>query len=438
MIVTTEAFALSSCYLRSLMKLSLLPLALLALTLPASAADQWFKGNTHTHTLWSDGNDFPEMVTDWYATRGYQFLALTDHNIIHANEVWMSTQAIEKRRKALGKTTVEKYTARFGKDWVQTRELDGNTEVRLRKLEEYRPLFEKPGQFLLIQAEEISAKFDKAPIHINVLNNQTLLKPATGSSIADTLRANLLAILAHEKSSGQPMLAHLNHPNFQWAITPEEIAEVLEDQFFEIYNGHPMINYEGDEHRAGNEKIWDIVNTLRTATLKAPPMLAVATDDSHHYHGEESSPGRGWVMVRSPALDAASIIKSMRAGDFYASSGVTLDELQVSGKTLHARIHAEPGVTYTTRIVGTPVGYDAKTATVAVEGDKVHPTRTTYSSDVGKTFATIEGTEVNYTPTEDVLYLRAVITSSKPHPNPTYAKQTEMAWIQPWAFANSR
>jgi hypothetical protein len=30
----------------------------------------WYKGNTHTHTLWSDGNDFPEMITDWYKEKG--------------------------------------------------------------------------------------------------------------------------------------------------------------------------------------------------------------------------------------------------------------------------------------------------------------------------------------------------------------------------------
>ncbi|RYF95469.1 MAG: histidinol-phosphatase, partial [Chitinophagaceae bacterium] len=26
---------------------------------------KWYKGNTHTHSLWSDGNDFPEMIMDW-------------------------------------------------------------------------------------------------------------------------------------------------------------------------------------------------------------------------------------------------------------------------------------------------------------------------------------------------------------------------------------
>ena len=31
----------------------------------------WFKGNTHTHSLWSDGNDFPEMIATYYKNEGY-------------------------------------------------------------------------------------------------------------------------------------------------------------------------------------------------------------------------------------------------------------------------------------------------------------------------------------------------------------------------------
>ena len=50
---------------------------------------QWFKGNLHTHTLWSDGNDFPEMAAKWYVDHGYNFLALTDHNILSEGEKWV-------------------------------------------------------------------------------------------------------------------------------------------------------------------------------------------------------------------------------------------------------------------------------------------------------------------------------------------------------------
>ena len=34
---------------------------------PADGGElRWWKGNIHTHSLWSDGNDFPEMIADWY------------------------------------------------------------------------------------------------------------------------------------------------------------------------------------------------------------------------------------------------------------------------------------------------------------------------------------------------------------------------------------
>ena len=51
-------------------KIALLVVAVLALSasvgvshadevIPPDAKPLWYKGNLHTHTLWSDGNDFP-------------------------------------------------------------------------------------------------------------------------------------------------------------------------------------------------------------------------------------------------------------------------------------------------------------------------------------------------------------------------------------------
>src|SRR6187399_3718632 len=83
-----------------------------------NSSSHWWKGNTHTHSLWSDGNDFPEMITDWYVKHGYNFLGISDHNILQAKEVWMSEAAIAARQKALGRTAMVKYRGRFGDEWV--------------------------------------------------------------------------------------------------------------------------------------------------------------------------------------------------------------------------------------------------------------------------------------------------------------------------------
>ncbi len=44
---------------------------------------RWLKGNIHAHSFWSDGDHVPELVVKAYKDLGYDFLALTDHNVIH-------------------------------------------------------------------------------------------------------------------------------------------------------------------------------------------------------------------------------------------------------------------------------------------------------------------------------------------------------------------
>jgi hypothetical protein len=48
-------------------------------TSPFHRPGQWFKGNLHTHTTQSDGMRTPKEVLAWYRSRGYDFVALSDH-----------------------------------------------------------------------------------------------------------------------------------------------------------------------------------------------------------------------------------------------------------------------------------------------------------------------------------------------------------------------
>ena len=51
-------------------------------------------------------------------------------------------------------------------------------------------------------------------------------------------------------------------------------------------------------------------------------LFGVATDDFHYYQGGDISPGRGWIMVRARYLTPEHLLRAIKAGDFYASSGV--------------------------------------------------------------------------------------------------------------------
>lgn len=399
------------------------------------AAPRWYKGNLHTHSLWSDGNDFPEMICDWYVIRQYHFLALSDHNILSKGEKWMNLRDINKRLHVHGLANYEK---RFGKEWVQLRGEGDQREVRLRGLDEFRGKFEKQGEFLLIQSEEITDKFGALPIHINATNIAELIKPQGGKNVRDVIERNLQAVQEQADRTGQPILPHLNHPNFGFGVAAEDLAAVLPERFFEVYNGHPGVNQTGDSARPGIDRLWDIANTLRLAEHQSPPLFGIGTDDSHHYHAvaaagavKRSEPGRGWVMVRAARLDAAALIAAMVKGDFYASSGVVLKEVTFDGQTLAIEIEPRDGAQFTTDFIGTRKGVDlASQPATDKAGKEIQGTRR-YSPDIGATLAQAGGLKVSYKLKGDELYVRAVVRSSKAPANPSYVGQVEQAWTQP-------
>ena len=180
-------------------------------------------------------------------------------------------------------------------------------------------------------------------------------------------------------------------------MTAEDMAAVIEEQFFEVYNGHPSVGHIGDDQHVGLERMWDITNTLRVAEMDQPPLFGLATDDSHNYFGNRgSSPGRGWVMVKADSLEAGVLVEAIERGDFYASSGVTLNAIHATEGRLELDIQTEDGVEYVTDFVGTSRGYDAESKPVVdAEGKEIQATRR-YSADVGRVFARVEGAKPAY------------------------------------------
>jgi len=409
---------------------------------PSEPALQWWKGNLHTHSLWSDGDDFPEMIADWYAQRGYNFLALSDHNVLSQGMRWMKYDKISDRG---GEQILDKYFARFGKDWVETKGEKGSKsyEVRLKPLDEFRYLVETHGKFILIPGEEITDKFEDKPVHMNATNLAELIQPLGGSSVREVMQNNIRSVLEQEKRLGREMLPHLNHPNFKYGITYEDLASVVSEQFFEVYNGHPTINHLGDKDHPSVEAIWDLANAIRLTVLDAPPLMGLGTDDSHEYHGEPGSrPGRGWVMVRSRFLTPEHLIRAMKAGDFYASSGVSLEDVVFDkpSRTLRVAVKQDPNATYRIDFVATlkptaketSTGSTKQSTTVSSEASLTQ--KIPSKENTGRIVASVEGTHGEYKMNGTELYVRAVITSSLPPVDPVWDAQKQQAWTQPVGY----
>ncbi|MCA9079385.1 MAG: hypothetical protein KDA58_02455 [Planctomycetaceae bacterium] len=396
--------------------------------LQAQGELQWYRGNMHTHSYWSDGDNFLEMIAHWYEQNDYDFLVFTDHNVLADRERWVDVAKIKQGEKAFLKLK-EAFP-----DWVEQREVDDRTEVRLRTFSEVSERFNKPGEYLLIQGEEITDHYHRHPVHMNAHNVQELITPRGGESVREVMQNNVDAVLAQRERTGQPMIIHLNHPNFGYAVTAEDLMHIVGEKFFEVYNGHPGVHNSGDELHASTERIWDIVLTKRLAELDLPVMYGLATDDGHSYHNipsRASEPGRGWVMVLSDQLQPGSLIDALEAGRFYASSGVTLSRVDSSPKGLSLEVAAVEGETYTIEFIGTRKGYNPEGTPIKNPANPELPVTQKYDESIGALLKTVQGTAASYEFTGDEIYVRARVTSSAKHPNPSEVGEPQRAWVQP-------
>ena len=384
---------------------------------------QWWKGNLHTHSLWSDGDDYPEMIADWYKKNGYHFLGISDHNILAEGNRWIH---IEKN--AGGRRAFEKYLERFGPKWVEHKTEKNIPKVRLKNFSEYKAKMSVEGKFLLMQAEELTDRFQGVPIHINATNLKNYIPPQGGSSLATVIQNNVNAVLEQRKKTGQPMFPHINHPNFGWALKPTDMIQLKGEQFFEVYNGHPAVNNYGDAKHLSTVQIWDIINAYRVGIYRLPLMFGLATDDAHNYHQiaiGKSNTGRGWVMVKAPALSAPSIIEAMEKGDFYSSSGVSLSTIQTTKESFSFKISTEKGVTYKTWFVGTRNNF--KNSKDVAKRNSLDPS----AAGIGEILGQTDSIEPKYNFKGDELYVRAHVVSSKKKSNPYSSGEQEQAWLQP-------
>lgn len=375
---------------------------------------KWYKGNTHTHSLWSDGNDFPEMIMDWYKSHGYDFISLSDHNILANGEKWATIPSHPFRQQRF-----RQYLEKYGRDWVVYKEdTGGRIRVRLKTLAEYRPLFEEKDKFLIIQAEEITDQYQKKPIHIGAINVQQLVAPQGGNSVAEVMQRNLDEVYAQRARTGQSMFAHINHPNFGWAIKAEDMMQLKGERFFEVYNGHPHVHNYGDSSTIGMEELWDRL-VIHYITEGRDLVYGLATDDAHdfiEYSGRTSNPGRGWIMVRASELTPAALISAMEKGDFYSTTGVELENVEFKNRTLSVAVKSDTGVDYTIQFWGA-----AKRKNGNIQN--------------GVMLEEVSGTSGTYKLRKKHLYVRAKIISTKLKENPFAEGDLETAWTQPVRIA---
>ena len=158
---------------------------------------RWFRGNLHTHTTNSDGDSPPDEVAAWYRDAGYDFLVLSDHDVL----------TLPADHAAVA------------------------------------------GPMLLVPGEEVSA----GDIHVNALGIAQAVAPIIADTAAETLQANVDAVRA---AGGVPSV---NHPNFRWQLQPSDLAALRACGLFEVHNAGPETNNLGRPGHPSHDALWDLV-----------------------------------------------------------------------------------------------------------------------------------------------------------------------------------
>jgi len=200
-------------------------------------------------------------------------------------------------------------------------------------------------KFLVVKGEEVTSRFGDKPLHVNGLEVDRFVKPPDGGqSVLAVLQQMVDSIRA---ARGVPSI---NHPNFGWAITPDELGQLERTRLFEVFNGHPTVNNLGGGGVPSLEETWDRI-------LSSGKMLyGIAVDDAHYFKRPEDPmaprPGKGWVYVRSPRLEGRALVEALERGDFYSSTGVQMTSIEANASSLSLVVKTEPSSKYRIQFIG--------------------------------------------------------------------------------------
>ena len=446
------------------------------------ARKRWYKGNLHTHTVWSDGKAFPEEAVAWYKSRGYNFLGLSDHNLFQNDtDRWVGvigdnaaytppkrTGAITDRyQSVVPRSYFDDYVLAFPDAALRTNAA-GRTEVRLRTFDELSARFNESERFLLLPDVEATRHIVYSDgrlqqMHMNYVNVPQLLPSFLDKGFnrfvndipqKDFLAAHQREVAALAKERGAPHLFILNHPIWTWYdVGPEVLVESPDVRFFEVCNnGSPYKPGDGlPADGFDTDRFWDVANAFRIRR-GLPLLYGIGTDDTHRYRGEPCDmlmPGNAWSLVRAESLDAASLISAMHAGDFVTCEGLEPDDVSFDQSSGTLEVSAPAGLSVrTVRFIVSKRDFSEKPVGKVVVRPSQHKDEMKFQRDIniydetkiGKVAKTVrfrpgEPVRASYTMGSDDLYVRArieekgaTLCTASLHP-----QGVRVAWTQPYA-----
>lgn len=272
-----------------------------------------FRANLHSHTNISDGSPTPEEMKEYYKSRGYSILSITDHNII-ADHSYLNDEDFLTITGAEYNINQEDWANK--RLWCKTYHLNF---IAKRPDNLWQP-------FVLPAKESAQPYLDKVE---NGGITRVYSVEAINAMIAEANRRGFMVMY--------------NHPS--WSLQDYTDYAGLEGVWsMEIANGDCIKAGYGD--RDNSRVLTDMLNLGKR-------VFPVGGDDSH----APSHVGKAWTMIAAEKLEYGSVIEALEKGDLYASTGPEIHELSITDGVLTVKcsdaqaISLESGIRFAKRAV---------------------------------------------------------------------------------------
>ena len=240
----------------------------------------FFKANLHSHSTLSDGELSPERLREAYQNKGYQVLAITDHNHLESHE------ALSNENFLLLTAYEVDFNEREGDNWVRG---------KCCHLNLYSPTPCPPGQ------------------------------PDEGLSRAYTPES-INAIIQKARALGY--LVSYNHP--QWSMETGDN--------YNRYEGCFAMEVRNYGCTADGRQDSDNILVYEEMLRHGKRLGVLATDDNHNRypfdHPNCDSFG-GFTMIAAPELTYEAVFRALQKGDYYASGGPEIRGVWIEDGFIH-------------------------------------------------------------------------------------------------------
>ena len=255
----------------------------------------FYKGNLHCHTVFSDGHKTPEEIKELYMSKGYSFVAYTDHeHIINQSHL-----------------TDENFVALVG------------CEVAIKEFPNLSTMVKRDMKVTHLNFYSLDPTVDVTPCYSSVYDNKIKdffrdqIKYEEDCDRPYTVEC-INSLIETVKSKG--FLVSYNHPT--WSLeTALDYVNYKNLDFVEIYNHSCYANGLAIDDEHVFSEMLSLGNKL----------YCTAADDNHNPNTGKKDTAGGWVVINSDKLDYASIMNALQSGEFYASTGPEIYEITRDG-----------------------------------------------------------------------------------------------------------